>query len=189
MPPADTRTSISVSTTRDFDALYSEHMPVVLRYLRRRLGDSAGEDATHDVFARAFARRDAFDPSRAPVVAWLFGIAANVVADHRRHEARRLKAIERASRTGPRHYTDRDETPQLEAELSAGLRRLSLEDRETLLLVVWGELTYEETAVALNIPVGTVRSRVSRARKTLRAVVQSARTDSAVASTNGTTHA
>lgn len=189
MPPADAQSSPPPSTTRDFDRVYDEHMPAVLRYLRRRLGDAVGEDATHDVFTRAFARRHSFDPERAPVVAWLFGIAANVVVDHHRHEARRLKAIERAARAAPRHHTDRHESPELAAQLSDGLRRLSLEDRETLLLVVWGELSYEETAAALGIPTGTVRSRVSRARSTLRAALVPDAPGHVAAPTNGTTHA
>lgn len=189
MPQANAHARPSPLTTDDFDAVYSEHLPTILRYLRRRLGDTAGEDATHDVFARAFTRRSSFDPNRAPVIAWLFGIAANVVADHRRQEARRLAAMRRASRSEPRRHTDEHELPQLAPQLTAALSRLSLEDRETLLLVVWGELSYDETAAALGIPVGTVRSRVSRARSELRARIAQNNTDDAVAPTNGNAHA
>jgi len=189
MPPADAHAPPPLSVVDAFDRVYDEHMPAVLRYLRRRLGDAVGEDATHDVFTRAFARRQSFDPERAPVVAWLFGIAAKVVADHRRHEARRLNAIERASQAEPLHHDDRHEVPELAAHLAAGLRRLSLEDRETLLLVVWGELSYEETAAALDIPIGTVRSRIARARGALRAVLAPEATGHSIAPKNGTTHA
>lgn len=190
--PADAHAPPSLSVVDDFDAVYSENMPAVLRYLRRRLGDAPGEDATHDVFVRAFAQRSTFDPARAPVIAWLFGIAANVIADHHRQEARRLKTLERAARSETRHHASEHEPHQLPRKLSEALGRLSLQDRETLLLVVWGELSYDETAAALSIPVGTVRSRISRARSALRADL--APTDpiastQAVTPKDGSTHA
>ncbi|MEV4419703.1 RNA polymerase sigma factor [Patulibacter sp. NPDC049589] len=167
MPPVDATSSPLPPRRQYFDEVYRAHMPTVLRYLRRRLGDAAGEDATHDVFVRAYDRFESFDPDRAPIIAWLYGIVANVIAEHHRQEQRRLKAIERAhhadgARTSPAH-----ETTGLSPALVSVLRHLPLGDREALLLTVWGELSYEETAAALSIPIGTVRSRVSRARAAL----------------------
>ena len=59
----------------------------------------------------------------------------------------------------------------MSAELVGELRSLSGEDRDALLLVVWGELSYEEAATALRVPIGTVKSRIARARRALSAAI------------------
>jgi RNA polymerase sigma-70 factor (ECF subfamily) len=95
----------------------------------------------------------------------LLGIASHLVGDHRRAERRRLAALQRLA--GESVDTGHHETDLLSAELVGQLRRLPAADRDTLLLVVWGELSYEEAATALGVPVGTVRSRIARARQRL----------------------
>ncbi len=161
----------SVDQPDQYAVFYRRHTGTILRYLRGRLSPDVAEDAAHEVFLRAFRQRASYEPRFPTARPWLYGIAANVIADHHRNEARRLRALEResqvsASKPPPQLAPD---APDLSPELAAALRRLSLGDREALLLTVWGELSYEETAAALDIAVGTVRSRIARARAFLRA--------------------
>jgi RNA polymerase sigma factor (sigma-70 family) len=117
------------------------------------------------VFVRAFRGRSAFRPEHDTVLPWLRGIAANLVADHRRAEKRRLAALQRLAGSS-RVVADHD-VAMLAPGVIRELRRLPAAERDTLLLVVWGERSYEEAASALGIPVGTVRSRIARARRRL----------------------
>lgn len=172
-----------------FAAVYRRHAGTILRYTRSRLGTDAAEDAAHEVFVRAFRQRRTYEPRSATAMPWLYGIAANVIADLYRKEARHLRALERMvwdrvddaapEGAGPR----RPLTPELVEALLA----LSPEERETLLLAVWGELSYDEIATALSIPSGTVRSRVSRARARLQAAL--GRPETSPAQENGEAHA
>lgn len=149
----------------DVEAAYRQHLPAIVRYLRRRLGDDVAEDAAADVFARALRAGQAVS------LPWLFGIAANVIAERRRSERRRLRAMERLAARTPAAEMPAYARAALDPALVRALRALDRRDRETILLVVWGELTYEQAAEALAVPVGTVRSRISRARRQLSAAV------------------
>lgn len=152
---------------------YRAHLPAIVRYLRRRLGDVSAEDAASDVFLRALQAERAGTTVSLP---WLFGVAANVISERRRSERRRLRAIERLSSETAVAGEDRPHRVDMDPDLIRGLRRLSHEDREALLLVAWGDLSYEQTAEALGIPVGTVRSRLHRARKQLGSTASAGRT-------------
>lgn len=169
MAPRDPATNARARAPNEvaFEAIYSTHGGTITRYVRRRLGDKLAEDVTADVFSRALARTDTVvDRPVDDVLPWLFGIASHVIADHHRAEKRRLRALERLARTVSTETHDRP-TDQLDAGLMHALRDLPATDREALLLVAWGELSYAEAAVALDVPVGTVRSRISRARRHL----------------------
>jgi RNA polymerase sigma-70 factor (ECF subfamily) len=148
-----------------FGELYERHGLVVRRYVRRRVGDAVGDDLASEVFIRAFRARGRYRPERDAALPWLLGIANHVIADHRRLERRRLAALARLAGQGPDLVEHQD--GDLAPELVAALRQLPAVERDTLLLVVWGELTQEEAAAALGLPVGTVSSRVTRARKRL----------------------
>lgn len=145
-----------------FTIVYERHRRAVVRYATRRVGPEIAEDVTAEVFVRAFRGRKRYFAAHETALPWLLGIASNVLADHRRVERRRLAALERLARTAP-EIVQRDACG-LAPELVRHLRRVPAADRDTLLLVVWGELSYEEAASALKVPVGTVRSRVARAR-------------------------
>jgi RNA polymerase sigma factor (sigma-70 family) len=149
----------------DFAAVYETHMPQVLGYLRRRVGEELAEDLTAEVFVRAFRGRAKYSAQHDSPLPWLLGIASNLIGDHRRAERRRLAAIARLAAAVPAAAAPSDEA--LSSDVAEALRRLPTADRDALLLVVWGELSYEETAQALGIPIGTVRSRVARARSRL----------------------
>jgi RNA polymerase sigma factor (sigma-70 family) len=126
-----------------------------------------------ETFLLAFRQRDTYDQARADARPWLYGIATNLIGRHRRAEIRLYRAL---ARTGAdpvmESFTDRvDDQVSASAvsrRLAAGLARLPEGLRDTLLLVAWGDLSYEEAATALAVPVGTVRSRISRARSRLR---------------------
>ena len=141
--------------------------------MTRRIGDSASDDLASEVFIRAFRARARYRAQHAIALPWLFGIANNVIADHRRLERRRLAALERLTGETP-NLVDRHDAA-VAPELVAALRRLPTVERDTFLLVVWGELTQEEAAAALGVPTGTVSSRITRARKRLEAALTTTR--------------
>jgi len=156
-----------------FTELFRRHAPHIQRYVVRRLGPDAADDIVAETFLLAFRQRDSYDHTRLDARPWLYGIATNLIGRHRRAEIRLYRAL---ARTGADPVTEAF-TDQVDARVSAGtasrrlaagLARLPEELRDTLLLVTWGDLTYAEAATALGVPVGTVRSRVSRARGKLR---------------------
>jgi RNA polymerase sigma-70 factor (ECF subfamily) len=114
---------------------------------------------------RAFRGRERFQAHHESALPWLLGIANHVVGDHRRAERRRLAALSRLAVARPEAVET--QLADLTPEIVRRLRRLPAADRDTLLLVVWGELSYAEAATALGVPVGTVRSRIARARARL----------------------
>lgn len=150
----------------EFASMYRRHLPAILRYLRRRLGDGAAEDAAADVFTRALTASGRRSEGVDAALPWLYGIAANVISERRRSEQRRLRAVERLAGRTPREAPG-IESRDLDPELVRRLRKLPDAEREALLLVAWGGLTYEEVAEAMDTPIGTVRSRLARARKRL----------------------
>ena len=156
-----------------FTVLFRRHAPHIQRYVVRRLGQDAADDIVAETFLLAFRQRDTYDQARADARPWLYGIATNLIGRHRRAEIRLYRAL---ARTGAdpvlEPFTDRVDdrvsASTASRRLAAGLARLPTELRDTLLLVAWSGLSYQETATALGIPVGTVRSRMSRARSKLR---------------------
>ena len=156
-----------------FTLLFRRHAPHIQRYVARRLGPDAADDIVAETFLLAFRQRDRYDQDRPDARPWLYGIATNLIGRHRRAEVRLYRAL---ARTGAdpvaEPFTDRvdDRVSASTAarRLAAALARLSAEYRDTLLLVTWGDLSYDEAATALGVPVGTVRSRLSRARSRLR---------------------
>ena len=172
---ADDATVIQLSRhePEQFTVLFRRHAPYIQRYVVRRLGQDAADDIVAETFLLAFRRRDGYDQTRADARPWLYGIATNLIGRHRRAEVRMYRAL---ARTGAdpvmEPFTDRVDdrvsASTASRRLAAALARLPEEHRDTLLLVAWGDLSYEEVATALGVPVGTVRSRMSRARSKLR---------------------
>jgi len=137
------------------------------------VGPDRAEDLASETLVIAFRRRASYDRSREDARPWLLGIAANLLRDHRRSERRQLLAYARAP--ADRVFTDDLEASdeRLDADASGPAVALALAglkpaQREILLLFAWGGLTYEEIGEALGIPVGTVRSRLARARRRVR---------------------
>jgi RNA polymerase sigma-70 factor (ECF subfamily) len=153
----------SLERPGQFEELFRRHRHSIATYLVRRVGAEAGEELAAEVFVRAFDGRSRYLAGDGNARPWLFGIAAQLMHDHRRRERRRLRALARL----PRERQHAPELPAHVGELIAALRRLPLATRETVLLRVWADLDYAEIARALDVPIGTVRSRLARAREAL----------------------
>ncbi len=159
-----------------FAVLFDRYFVPLHRYASRRLGAATGDDVAAETFLVAFRERGRFDPARGSVRVWLYGIATNLIRGHQRAEVRGYRAYARAA-AEPVYAAEEE---RVDARLTAAAARevlvaaladLSSGDRDALLLVVWGELSHEETAGALGIPAGTVGSRLYRARRRLRAAL------------------
>ena len=165
--------SASLEAPELFGDLYDRYAGVIHRFVARRLGWSVADDLTADVFLVAFRSRQRFDNRGGTARPWLYGIANNLVRKHRREEVRALLALGRTgadplTRQWAGEATDAVEGRSLEAPLASALAALAARDRDVLLLIAWADLAYEEVAQALRIPVGTVRSRLNRARSQVR---------------------
>ncbi|MET8386582.1 RNA polymerase sigma factor [Streptosporangium canum] len=157
----------SEHTPEAFADLFDRHAPALRRYVARRLGPSLADDIVSDAFLAAFRRRNRYDTSHPDARPWLYGIAARLISRHRRVEIRFYRALVRSGIDEiAEPYTERvdDRVAAQQAGLAAALAKLSPDDREVLLLVAWADMSYEDVARALDIPVGTVRSRLHRAR-------------------------
>lgn len=169
----------SLDDPQAFAALFERHFAVIHRWLHRRVGAPLAEDLAAETFTRAFDRRARFDASISQDARpWLFGIAANLVHDHRRSELRRLRALARAERweaaSGDQEAdraVARADAAALGPAVAAALADLRAPERDVLLLVAWAGLDYDEVARATGVPIGTVRSRLHRARGRLRAAL------------------
>lgn len=163
----------SLDAQERFQTVFDLHFDAVHRYLHRRAGADVADDLAAETFAVAFARRAAFHDRGSGALPWLLGIATNLLRRYRRTEERRLRAY---ARTGIDVWTqlDDDDAARIDARthgarLAGALLALRRQDRETFLLCTLGELTYSEAADALALPVGTVATRMRRARETLAA--------------------
>ncbi len=156
-----------------FAGLYDRYAPDIHRYAARRLGDGSADDLTAETFLAAFRTRSRYDLSRENARPWLYGIAANLIGKQRRAEIRGLRALARTG-TDPvaESWVDRADSrvvaESAHGPLAGALAGLSAGDRHVLLLVAWADLSYPEVAEALGIPLGTVRSRLNRARRKVR---------------------
>jgi RNA polymerase sigma-70 factor (ECF subfamily) len=165
----------SIETPGAFGVLFDRHGSVLLRFLARRVDPAEAEGLLGEVFRIAFERRSTFDLERESARPWLYGIAANVVAKHHRSEGRRLRATMRlAARRYPSEDPAERAIPAVDAQarwarVADAVAELPEGERQALLLFAWEELTYDEIADALGVPVGTVRSRLNRARARVRA--------------------
>ena len=153
--------------------MFDRHAGVLFRFLIRRVGRDTADELLGKTFRIAFERRSTFDGRQPSARPWLYGIATNLVARHRRTEARRLRATARLAEEAPAESLADVVVAAVDARevwpaVMAGIAQLPDGERDALLLYVWEELSYEEIALALEIPVGTVRSRLNRARGRLR---------------------
>jgi RNA polymerase sigma-70 factor (ECF subfamily) len=176
-PPSDGEViGRSLGEPEAFGLIYDRHAPTLLRFLGRRAGRRVAEGLVAEVFRIAFERRKTFDVSRPSALPWLYGIGSNLLLKHRRAEARRLRASARMAaadevadrRAGAAALDARVLFPRVAAAIEA----LPDAERDALLLFTWEELPYEGVAEALDLPIGTVRSRLNRARARLRELLE-----------------
>ena len=187
--PGDDDASVIRASRPDpelFAEIFDRHAPAVHGYLVRRVGVVLAEDLTSETFLVAFRQRDRYrqaqrqdqDQTRASARPWLLGIATNLLRRERRSEVRQYRAF---ARTGVDPATTgcgeadlvvaRVTATAMTRQLAAALGKLSTAERDVLLLVAWGELSYADVATALGIPTGTVRSRLHAARRRMRAAI------------------
>jgi RNA polymerase sigma factor (sigma-70 family) len=154
----------SLRRPQAFAAIFDRHYDAVHRYLARRAGTDRADDLAAATFATAFERRGTFR-DHLEARPWLFGIATNLLRNEWRTEQRALHAVDELAVHAGRAATESPAEPLPLAELLAGL---DPDQRDVLLLHAWEGLNYREIALALDVPVGTVRSRLSRGRARLR---------------------
>jgi RNA polymerase sigma factor (sigma-70 family) len=174
----------SLTEPAAFGTVFDRHAEPLLRFFVRRVGPSAADGLLGEAFRIAFERRATFIPDRDTARPWLYGIATNVLAKHHRAEARRLRAMAALAARPPE--ADPPDDPGDRAPAAVDARRLCARvvealadlhpgERAVVLLVAWEDLSYDDVATALGIPVGTVRSRLHRARHHLRTALASER--------------
>jgi RNA polymerase sigma factor (sigma-70 family) len=160
-----------------FSCAYRQHGRDLHRFCLRHLGDSgAAEEALATVFLEAWRRRDEVDFSK-PIRPWLFGVARNVIRNQRRAEHRRKVTVQNLEYLHCRHSEDPSEElarRQATAALICSLGALPDEQRQVVGLCLLGDSSYEAAADDLEVPVGTVRSRLYRARLNLALAVRTA---------------
>ncbi|MCX5122502.1 RNA polymerase sigma factor [Streptomyces sp. NBC_00347] len=174
-PPPDLR------TPEGFGAFYEEHIDAVLGFVTRRVTDPhLAADLTADIFLAALKDAAGYRPDRGVPIAWLYGIARNVLASHARAGARERGALQRLS--GRRLLDDQD-VAALEERIDAQRAFRDLAERHAALseplraaldLVVVDGLTPAEAAQALGVTQATIRVRLHRARRALRTPADSA---------------
>lgn len=178
--PARTDDFTVIQLSRDeperFGEIFDAYFAEIHRYVVSRLGPDAAEDVVAETFLAAFRKRTLYDADRAGVRTWLYGIVTNLIGKHRRTEVRALRALGRRSPELRVEGHDDRVAAQVSAqglrpELAAAIAKLNKGDRDVLLLVALAGLGHDEIAVALEIPYGTVGSRLNRARKKLRAAL------------------
>ena len=163
----------SVTVPECFAEIFDRHAEGIYRYAARRVGQQAAADVVSEVFLAAFRNRRRYDTSRDDARPWLYGIAVNVISQYQRAERRYARVLATVPGVPPTDVVadevlDRVTAAQLRPRIVRVLGELSDSDRELVLLVAWAELSYEQAAETLGIPLGTVRSRLHRIRVKLR---------------------
>lgn len=176
-PPTDAEViRASINRPEEFAEVFDRHARAVQGYVIRRAPAGTADDVLAATFLTAFEKRDRFDLTCDDARPWLLGIATNHMRTSRRSEARSWAVVNRAAGAQGVDFDDdaiEDLLDRIDAQsshdaLSSVLATLAEGDRDVLLLFAWEELSYAEIAIALDIPVGTVRSRLNRARRLLR---------------------
>jgi RNA polymerase sigma factor (sigma-70 family) len=161
----------SLADPEAFVTVFERYFSMIHRFLRVRVGDADADDLAAQTFEVAFRRRGDYDQSRTDARPWLFGIAIRLANEHHRRQRRLLAALGRLlAREAQEGDAAADPPVEVDGapELRAALAAVRAEDRDLLFLHACVELSYEECAAALGLPVGTVRSRLHRARVRLR---------------------
>jgi RNA polymerase sigma-70 factor (ECF subfamily) len=172
-----------IAASRDvperFTVVFDRHYRRIFAYAARRIGPSLAEDVASETFLISFDRRAGYDLERPDARPWLYGIASNLIARHTRAESRWYRALARVGGDqwveGHADLVDgRVDAAATGRRLMGALDRLPRSVRDVLLLVAWAGFDPKEAAVALDIPAGTARSRLHRARQEMQAALGAA---------------
>jgi RNA polymerase sigma factor (sigma-70 family) len=156
-----------------FGVLFDRHGEAVRAFCARRTGSvDVADDLVSIVFLEAWRRRGEVELVDGNALPWLYGIARRTMQHRWRTALRHRRAVDRLTPAAatPDHADEvagRLDDERHLARLRRAFQRLRPADRDVLVLCVWQRLSYAEAAVALGVPVGTVRSRLSRARSRL----------------------
>lgn len=167
----------SLTSPAAFGAIFDRHATTLFRYFVRRVGPDEADALLGELFRIAFEKRAGYDAGRPEARPWLYGIASNLLARHRQSEARRLHATARLVNVAAGdadQFGDADgrlDASRQWSEIAGAISTLPAGERDALLLFAWEGMSYDQIAVALDVPVGTVRSRLNRARLRLRELV------------------
>jgi RNA polymerase sigma-70 factor (ECF subfamily) len=154
-----------------FELIFDRHFDAIYEYLHRRVGRDLAEELAAETFTLAFERRASCRASGS-VLPWLYGIATNLASRRWRGERRRLRAYGRSG--VDRWVADDDDVlarvdgSALRARLACALAEMRPRERDALLLYSLADLSYEEIALALEVPIGTVGTWLHRAREIAR---------------------
>ena len=158
----------SLSEPRAFEPIFDRHFVAVHRYLHRRAGRDLADELAAETFALAFERRASCCTSRS-ALPWLYGIATNLLRRRWRTERRQLRAYGRSGIDSWATYEDDPAASvggsSVGARFAQALAAMRPRERDALLLYALADLSYEEIAIALDVPVGTVRTWLHRARE------------------------
>jgi RNA polymerase sigma-70 factor, ECF subfamily len=158
----------SLREPKAFELIFDRHFGAVHRYLHRRAGRQLADDLAAETFVLAFERR-ATCRAQDSVLPWLYGIATNLLRRHRRAATRQLRAYARTAVDRWAAYEDeaaaRVDDAALGARLAGALVAMRPRERDALLLYALADLSYQEIALALDVPLGTVRTWLHRARQ------------------------
>jgi len=178
----------SLSEPTAFALIFDRHFGAIHRYLHRRAGRDLADELAAETFALAFERRASCRASDS-VLPWLYGIATNLLHRQRRAERRQLHAYSRSGVDRWVAYEDdadaRVDGSALDARLAGALAAMRPRERDALLLYALADLSYEEVALALDVPVGTVRTWLHRARATAQRELAAADVDGSPLATTG----
>lgn len=172
----------SLGAPEAFGEIFDRHYDAIHAYLQRQLGPDRADDLASQTFLTAFDLRERFESGRDSARPWLYGIASNLCLRHYRDLRRGLRAY---ARTGVDPLFDafdgteeRLDAAAARPALAAALAELPREEMQALLLHAWADLSYAEIADSLDVPIGTVRSRLHRARTRLREPIERTRESS-----------
>lgn len=159
----------SVDDPEQFRLVFDAHHGAIRGYLRHRLGDvGLAEDLASETFARAFAARGRFRDTGPGVRPWLYTIATNLLRDEARRHAGSQQLLSRLRPPAPVLLELPGDPDPI---LRSALKTLRTQELDVLLLHAWGELSYVEIAAVTGTRVGTVRSRLNRAREHMRRAI------------------
>lgn len=159
-----------------FGVLFQRHASTVYDSCFRRRGNwSEAEDLAAAVFLEAWRRRHEVRPNGESIRPWLLGVATNLLRNDVRSRRRRRTALDRLARLedGPANRFEDEVAARLDdqrrmTQIRHQLAKLPTGQQDVVALVMWSALSHQEAAIALDVPLGTIKSRLSRARRALR---------------------
>ena len=178
----------SLQEPKAFALIFDRHFDAIYGYLHRRGGRDLADELSAETFTVAFERRSSCRASDS-VLPWLYGIATNLASQRWRGERRRLRAYGRSGLDRWVAYDDevlaRVDGSALRARLACALAEMRPRERDALLLYALADLSYEEIALALEVPIGTVGTWLHRAREIARRELRAETCASPVAMSGG----